>query len=186
MELMEVIKNRRSVREYTSAPLDRETIEKLLEAAVHAPSGMNIQNWAFGVITDPARLKDYSDKVKAELMKHVDEWEWLSRYKEMISDPNYHVFYHAPALVVIYSKSFGTLGEINCCLAAENLMLAACDMGLGTCWIGFATELLNQPEMKKELGVPEEYTAVAPIIVGHPAGDVPEVPRNAPEVLFMI
>ena len=53
MELMEVIRNRRAVREYTDTSIDRATIERLIEAAVLAPSAMNLQPWAFAVLLGP-------------------------------------------------------------------------------------------------------------------------------------
>lgn len=184
MELMEAIETRRSVRAYKSQPVEEEKIRRLLHAAVQAPSGMNAQPWAFGVIQDGTRLKEYSEGVKKLLLSKVNEWTWLDRYVEYFRDPNYDIFYNAPALVVIYSKNPTPLSGIDCTLAAENLMLAACGMGLGTCWIGFATELLNQPEVKKDLGVPEEYSTVAPIIVGYPDGPIPEREKNPPEIVY--
>lgn len=66
----------------------------------------------------------------------------------------------------------------NCALAAENLMLAACAEGRGTCWIGFAQMWLVTRAGKAALGVPPAYVPVAPIIVGHPKSPPPPVPRS--------
>jgi nitroreductase len=65
-----------------------------------------------------------------------------------------------------------------------NLMLAAWEAGLGSCWIGLAITLLNQPEVKEELGVPANYEAIAPILLGHPAEEGRPMQRKPPEVLF--
>lgn len=184
MELMEAIKTRRSVRSYKPDAVDRQSIDRLLDAAVHAPSGMNIQPWAFGVIQDTETLKDYSERIKAFLLGNVDAMPWLAQYQDFFNAPNYHVFYNAPTLIVIYAKATNPISQIDCTLAAENLMLAACDMGMGTCWIGFANDFLNQAEIKRELGVPEEYSVVAPIIVGYPDGPIPPRERNAAEVIY--
>ena len=184
MELMEAIKARRSVRTYKPDAVEREKIEKIIGAAVKAPTGMNQQSWAFGVMQDKARLHGYSEAVKAFLLGKVDEWTWLAPYAEHFANPEYNVFYYAPALVVIYAKNPSPIAQIDCTLAAENLMLAACDLGLGSCWIGFATWVLDQPDVKKQLGVPEDYTVVAPIIVGYPAGDIPVPEKNPPEVMY--
>jgi nitroreductase len=164
--------------------VSREAIDKLLHAAVQAPTGMNAQPWAFGVIQDKETLRNYSDRTKTFLLGKIAEWPWLERYREHFVNPGYSVFYSAPALVVIYAKAASHIAQIDCALAAENLILTACDMGLGSCWIGFATEVLNASEAKKELGVPEEYTAIAPIIVGYPDGPPPEREKNPPEVIF--
>lgn len=184
MELMEAIKARKSVRAYKPDTVEREKIERILDAAVHAPTGMNSQPWAFGVIQDTQRLSDYSEQVKAFLLSKVDEWPWLAGYKEHFENPEYDVFYKAPALVVIYTKTPSPISQIDCTLAAENLMLAARDLGLGSCWIGFSQFILDTPEAKKELGVPEEYAVVAPIIVGYPADNTPGPEKNPPEVMF--
>ena len=74
----------------------------------------------------------------------------------------------------------------DCWLAAENLLLAACAQGLGTCVIGFAVSALNTPEWKSELKIPAEMTAIAPMIVGVPAGVTPPVPRKPPEIISWI
>lgn len=184
MEFMDVINARRSTREYQARPVEREKIERIIEAAVKAPSAMNKQPWAFGVITDPAVLRDYSERAKAFLLSKTDEWAWLAPYKHYFEDPNYNVFYNAPALVVIYSTDPMPVAGIDCALAAENLMLAACDQGLGSCWIGFSRDVMNSPEVKKELGVPEEYSVAAPIIVGYPAGPVDAPEKKPPVVVY--
>ncbi len=73
----------------------------------------------------------------------------------------------------------------NCTLAAQNLMLAACAEGLGSCWIGFARRWLATAAGKAVLGVPTAYPPVAPIIVGHPQGVAPPVPRKPPEISWI-
>ena len=98
--------------------------------------------------------------------------------RHMIEDPQFVLFYHAPALVVVLAKSSGTQAAEDCCLAAENLMLAARNEGLGSCWIGFARPWLDLPATKAELKLPEHYHVVAPIVLGHPG--VAGVPRTEP------
>lgn len=184
MELMQAIEARRSVRAYKPDPVEKEKIEKLLHAAVMAPTGMNAQPWAFGIIEDTTVLDDINRRAKAFLLSKLDEWPWLARYEENFRNPESSIFYKAPALVIIYAKNDSQVAQIDCCLAAENLMLAATDLGLGTCWMGFASFVLSTPEANKELGAPEGYVAVAPIAVGYPAGESPVPEKNPPEVVF--
>ena len=73
---------------------------------------------------------------------------------------------------------------MDCCLAAQTLMLAAYGQGLGTCWIGLASMLLSSAEAKAELGVSAEYALVAPIILGYPDGAMPAPAKNPPEIVF--
>jgi nitroreductase len=73
----------------------------------------------------------------------------------------------------------------DCALAAQNLMLTAYAMGLGTCWIGLAQNFLNTAQGSALLGIPPTWVAVAPIIVGHPKALTPDVPRRKPEILLI-
>ena len=71
----------------------------------------------------------------------------------------------------------------DCCLAAQNLMLAAHAQGLGTCWIGFSSALFNDLDFQTELGIPQTLTAVSPLIVGYPEVIPEGYTRNPPQVL---
>jgi nitroreductase len=94
------------------------------------------------------------------------------------------MFYNAGTLIILCGKPMGPFVVADCWLAAENLILAACSMGLGTCVIGAAVPALNTPEIKAELGIPDELAPIAPIIVGVPSGKTPPTARKEPEVLF--
>jgi len=184
MDLEAAIVGRRSVRNYSSHPVEKEILMKLFSAATYAPSATNSQPWAFAVITDTALLKDLSTRAKSLLIESMREHPWLEKYRAALTNPDYNIFYNAPTLLIIYAKPEGPYPFLNCALAAENLMLAAHAYGLGTCWIGFAQPLLDQPELKREFGVPSEYQAVAPIVVGYPQGQTPPIPRKKPEIIF--
>ena len=93
MQLMEVLASRRSVRAYTSQPVEREAIEQLVRAATLAPSGINSQPWAFGVIEGAERLNALSDRVKTDLLAKLDAMPALERYREALCDPAYNVFF---------------------------------------------------------------------------------------------
>jgi len=184
MNFMDVIARRRTVRAYTGEPVPRELIDTLLQTAVMAPTGMNLQPWAFGVIEGVDRLKSYSDKSKAYLLEHIDQFPGFERYRDLMADPTINLCHNAPVCVVVYAKPNGATSDNDCTMAAHNIMLAAVDNGLATCWVGFLSFILNQPDVKRELGVPEDYRVVAPIVVGYPHGDIPPVPKNPPEIVY--
>jgi nitroreductase len=184
MELFDAIYTRRAVRAYTPEPVDADVLKRLLEAATQAPSATNSQPWAFGVITDAAALRDYATRAKAHMLAFVENAPGLARYRELLGDPTFDIFYGAPALVLIYAKPIGPQPAGDCCLAAMTLWLAAHGLGLGACWIGFAQGFFDTPEMKAELGVAAEYHVAAPLIIGHPAAAMPPVEKAAPDVLF--
>ena len=88
-------------------------------------------------------------------------------------------------MILISANSAGPWIVEDCALAAENLMLAAHALGLGTCWIGFAQGFLNTPDGKNVLGLPAAWVPIAPIIVGHPKASPPSAPRKEPEVRWI-
>ncbi len=183
MNVLEAIHARRAVRSYSPRVADEPTIRALLDAAVHAPSAMNAQAWLFAVVQNVAKLKSWSDRAKAILLEQLGADPKTGRYRAMLADERFNIFYDASSLVVIGSAERGTYTDADCWLAAENLMLAACEAGLGTCPIGFAVPLLNTPDAKKELGFPAASAVVAPIIVGYPSAAADPVPRKEPRVV---
>jgi nitroreductase len=190
---LETIYRRRAVRAYTAEQVNESTVRELLDAAVHAPTAMHLEPWAFVVIQDAATLHRYSERAKAmaqgnasthrDLLKAPGVAPSPSEHLRLLATPSFDIFHGASTLIVICGKAQGSFVTADCWLAAENLMLAACALGLGTCCIGFAVPVLNTPEVKRELHIPDETTALAPIIVGVPQGATPEVPRKPPEIL---
>lgn len=183
MDTLDAIYQRRSVRAYRAKHVDRDVVDKLLDAAVQAPSAMNAQPWAFAVIQDRELLDDLSTRAKAHLLGTYDQDARLSRYRDVLSDPEFDIFYGAGLLIIVCAGTEGLVPAEDCCLAGENLMLAAVALGLGTCCIGWARPLLNLPEVKDELGIDTDLSPILPVIVGYPTGETSLVPRNAPRIV---
>jgi nitroreductase len=183
MHLTEAIHNRRAVRAYDARAVDEATLRALLEAAVQAPSAMNVQPWIFAIVQDRARLKRYSDRGKRQLLELSASEPKVRGYEPMLRDERFNIFYDAGTLITIGVKDHTAFSDADCWLAAQNLMLAAYERGLGSCCIGFALGVLNLPEVKSELSIPAAGAAIAPIIVGYPSATVAPVPRRPPEVV---
>ena len=181
--LMDALFHRRAVRAYSPQDVDEQTVNKLLLAAVQAPSAMNQQPWGFGVFHGHQRLRDYSNRAKLHLLATYPAVFELHSRSELYENPSYDLFHGANTLIVIYATSGNLHPKEDCCLAAENLMLAAYGLGLGTCPIGFARPWFNLFETMRELDIPEHYSAVFPIVVGYPAGLTPAVAREEPNVV---
>lgn len=185
MEVLDAIQGRRAVRDYVDEQVSREVIAALLGRAVWAPSGMNRQPWRFVVVEGRQTLARCSAEAKALMLKEADHRPELAVVRGMLEQPDFNIFYNAPALIVICATEPDEMAIKDCCLAAQTLMLAAFAQGLGTCWIGFAEAWLNTPAAKAELGVPASLRAVAPIIIGRPAGASPAPERRAPDIQFV-
>lgn len=184
MDIKEAIYSRRAVRAYTAHPIDEAVLRQLIDAAIQAPSAVNRQPWSFCVVRDPALLSRISKESKAYLLDTARA-SLASRHVELLGDPDFDIFYHAPAMVLIGVAEAGPWAVEDCALAAENLMLAARAAGLGTCWIGFAQAWLGTAEGKAALGLPEAFLPVAPIIIGHPRAFPPPVERKVPEIRWI-
>ncbi len=185
MDLNEAITRRRAVREYTNEAVDEPTILRLIDAAIHAPSAVNEQPWTFTVVRDQNVLDRISRAAKSHMVATLPAGPRADHFRPRLTDPAFHIFYHAPVLIVISAIAQGPWIVEDCALAAENLMLAAAAAGLGTCWIGFAQGYLNTPEGKNALGLPAAWVSVAPIIVGHPKGVPAPVARKKPEIRWI-
>lgn len=186
--MLKAIYQRRAVRAYSDEPVTRENVELLLGAAIHAPSAVNSQPWAFVVIQEREALTRYAEDGRMLLLNEPPTVEVagsglpdIDRLRQMASGSDFELFHGAPTLIVIYATS--TDGVADCFLAAENLMLAAWTIGLGTCPIGLARPLFNRTEVKMELNIPLDWFAALPIAVGWPAGETPASPRRPAQIV---
>jgi nitroreductase len=182
MDLKEAIYSRRAVRDFTAEPVNEDVLRQLIDAAVQAPSAVNQQPWTFSIVRDRALLARISHEAKAYMLRTSPAALASPHFQELLGNPEFDIFYHAPALIVISAETESPWAIEDCALAAENMMLAACAAGLGTCWIGFAQAWLGTPEGKAALKLPDNSKPVAPIIVGHGKSPAPPVPRKEPRI----
>jgi len=185
--LRDAIYKRHAVRAYRPDKIESEAVRTLLHAAVRAPTAIHLEPWAFVVIQGRNLLERLSDRAKAMASSAAERAPTAAQphrdHPNPLADPSFNIFYDAGTLIVICAKPTGPFAVADCWLAAENLMLAAYGLGLGSCPIGFAVAMLNHPEVKAELGIPPEVTPIAPIIVGVPSAEGSPTPRKEPEIL---
>jgi nitroreductase len=180
MDLLDAVHRRRSVRDYRTERIDDAVLRRLVDAAVWAPSALNEQPWHFTVVRDLRKLDVISKQAKTHMLS-ASAKAMPDHLRAMLANPDFQIFYHAPALIVI-SANGGAWAVEDCALAAQNLMLAACSEGLGSCWIGFAQTWLQTPDGKAALELPGGYLPVAPIIVGRPNTSTAAVPRKPAQI----
>ena len=158
-EILDCIESRRSVRKYKPDAIDKETLEKIIEAGLFAPTGMNRQSPIIVAVTDK-KMRDRLSKLNASIMGSDN-------------DP----FYGAPVvLVVLADRSCGTY-VYDGSLVMGNLMLAAHALGVGSCWIHRAKEEFERPEGKeilKSLGIEGDYEGIGHCILGYTDGEEPQ------------
>lgn len=182
MELTIAIYGRRAVRAYTEEPVSESEIAELIDAAVQAPSAMDQEPWAFAVIEGAERLRKLSARAKQVFAPHPVSDEGGAHLRLLMADPNFNLFHDAPVLIVVCATRDDRQAAEDCCLAAQNLMLMAHALKLGTCPIGFARPWLRLPETKRALGIDASYVPIFPVVVGHPA-ERPTAPGRRPPIV---
>ena len=184
MEFIEVLRKRRAVRDFKPDPVPEPLLNRMINAAILAPSAMNAQPWRFTIVTDQSLLQEMSALAKKFMLACTHIFARPDHFRDLFADPNLHLFHHTPALVVISGKAGPWVTE-DCSLAAQNLMLAACDMGLSSCWIGFTQAWMNTRQGREMLKVPVSEHVVAPVAVGFAKSFPPPVPRKAPTIAWI-
>ena len=184
MEFIEVLRKRRAVRDFKPDPVPEPLLNRMINAAILAPSAMNAQPWRFTIVTDQSLLQEMSVLAKKFMLAATHIFARPDHFRDLFSDPNLHLFHHAPALVVISGEAGPWVTE-DCSLAAQNLMLAACEMSLSTCWIGFTQAWMNTRQGREMLQVPVSEHIVAPVAVGFAKSFPPPVPRKAPSIAWI-
>lgn len=190
MEAMEAIRGRRAIRSFGAQPVAKETLETLIEAAICAPSGLNRQPWSFAVIEGRERLADLEHEARAAWaavdaqMAARQPPEVVAHVRELLAS-GFSIFHGASAVVVFLCPPDDSVGYLDTAFAAENLMIAAHALGLGTCPVGLAQPYLQQPETLATLGVPTDRRVVLAVVVGEPDGPPPAMPpRHTPTVYW--
>jgi nitroreductase len=190
-DIIEMIKTRRSVRDYKEDPVSDEDIKFLIDCARYAPSGSNMQPWSFLVIQNKEVIQKLSESGKKAMIplaeQIVDNPKKAAGFISFLKSNDTKLFYNAPLLVIIFGNKKSLTADWDCAMAAQNMMLAAHSRGIGSCWIGFAMPALMNEKILQELGAPPSFKAVAPLIFGYPKGKtattIPE--RREPEIKWL-
>ena len=155
---LDTIKTRRSIRKYKSDAIPEEILNKIIEAGSYAPSGMGRQPVIILAVTNK-ELRERLSKLNADVMHST-------------SDP----FYGAPVVLVVLADKNAPTHVYDGSLVVENLMLAAHDLGIGSCWIHRAKEVFESEEGKeilKSLGIEGDYEGIGNCILGYADGEAP-------------
>lgn len=151
--MQEILKNRRSIRKYKPQQVTDRELDAVLEAGLYAPSGMNGQKTVMVAVRDK-QTRDQLSRMNAQVMG-------------VNSDP----FYGAPCVIVVLSDPERPTWLEDGSLVMGNLLNAACEMGLGSCWIHRAQQMFDSPEGKallKQWGLSENLKGVGNCILGYP------------------
>jgi nitroreductase len=153
-DMLDLIRKRRTIRQFTDEEVTEEQVETLLEMAMCAPSRLNCQPWHFVVIRDK------------ELQKRISDLLRVHPYLET-----------APVVIAVCgSPEVSPTWILDVSAATENMLLAATAMGLGAAWVGAPDTVmwdLCEEALCDELGIPRNVRIPALVAVGHPAQELP-------------
>lgn len=180
MDIFEAIRTRRSVRRFTDKPVEEEKIQAILEAVRQAPSWANLQCWRFVVVKDPDVKSEISE------ISYVESFFGPRGYK---ANPAKKGLAEAPVLIVACAdpSQSGTLWEqpyymTDIGIAAQNLMLAARALGLGTVFVG----VFDEEKIRSMLAIPSNIRVVGLFPVGYPLEEKTSGParKTLNEIVF--
>ena len=166
--MLDNLKNRRSIRKYKPEQVSDDHLDAILEAGLYAASGMNTQNTIMVAIRDK-ETRDRLSRMNAEVMGSS-------------ADP----FYGAPCVVVVLVEPERYTAVEDGSLVMGNLMQAAHDIGVGSCWIHRARQMFESEEGKELLrkwGLREDLIGVANCILGYPDEEPAPKPRREGRIL---
>ncbi len=169
---LENLKTRRSVRSFSSKPVEQEKLDAILEAATYAPTGMGSQSPVIVLVQSPEMVKKIS-KLNARVIGRE-------------TDP----FYGAPTVAVVFGNkaSVPTWFE-DACLGAGNLLNAAHAVGVDSCFVYRAKEVFSSREglaLLKEWGLNENCVGVANCVLGYGVGEAPQPAQRKPDYIKIV
>ena len=166
MKAIQAIFERKSVRSYRNDPVPEQALEEILKAGSCAPVAGTFQ---ISVITKPELLKEINDTAKKGMLS--------SNVPFMVQRaflPGYEPLYAAPVLIVLSSPENSPNAAANASCAAENMLIAATSLGLGSCYLGsprlaFGSE--NGKALAAKAKIPEGYAFNCGVIIGYQDGE---------------
>lgn len=175
-QVIETIMARRSIRKYQPQPVDRQTMDQIAKCGINAPNGQNRQSWEVRIVDDPTLLAQMSEAMAAAHPK-MDA--------EMVKG----MFRGAPTMAFIARDVHYDFSSVDCGLLAENMMLSAWSLGVGSICLGGPVRFLTDNELCKPfvemLGFSEHYELCLCVGFGY-ADEAPEAkPRNAEKVKYV-
>ncbi len=191
-ELMDTILYRRSIRRFDTRQISEWELEQILKAGLFAPIAGGGQRPIFVVCQD-REINERLGKIKRANShpRMATAASYVSRQQPSIADdPNIkNAFYDAPTVITMFGPKNFLFTPEDCAVAAENMMLSADALGIGSCYIGQGWPAFDDPygqEILRQWDIPGDYYAVSQLLLGYPRpGDShPEAkPRRAGRVI---
>lgn len=173
---IETIMARRSIRKYKDTPVSRDTMNIIMECGVNAPNGQNKQSWEVRVVDNPALMQEMKEAM-------------AKGHPDMPADAVKGCFRDAPVMVFIARDLSYDFSAYDCGLLAENMMLSAWSLGVGSICLGSPVRFLTDNEACRpyveKLGFSDGYELCLCVGFGYADEDPQAKPRNMEKVKFI-
>lgn len=175
-QVVETIMTRRSIRQYKPEAVEREKMQTIVECGINAPNAMNRQPWEVRVVDNPGYINGVTELYKKANPQAAAD----STFRNM--------FRNAPTVVFIGHDTKSESSPFDCGLLAENMMLSAWSMGIGSCCLGSPARFMMTPEAAeylKKLNFSEGYELLYCIGFGYPDETPAAKPRETSKIQFV-
>ena len=186
-QAVQFVRSRRSIRRYKKKPVEKETIQLLIDNARYAPTGGNSQLLKWTVHTDETKIRAMADLTIDWMRKAVasDSNNTMASYLPMIIDAYdagvNSITHDAPCIVFASAPGTYDNGMVDLSIALSYFELISVSAGLGTCWLGLISRALKYSEPLKEVvGLPESHTHFYSMVLGYPKIKYHRLPERKP------
>lgn len=163
-EILNNIYTRRSVRKFSSAPVEESALNEIIKAGLYAPSAMNTQLWQITVVKNEEKIV----ALQKAIAKALDR-------------PDYHRFYGAPVFIIVTVPEDYRHGAVDTACVLENMFLAAHSLGIGSVWINQLRDCCNDAEVRtilNSLEIPENHICFGCAAIGYADCELPADREN--------
>ena len=210
--VMQLLRERRSVRVYKDKPVPKDIIEKIINAGRYAPTGSNSQRVHYIVITSPEKIKELSGRVmeyNAKFFKNLGSKPFaammsvflgseklaelllyrpvIMHAKEVIDKGGDPMLHNAPVILLAHAEKWDGSPAINCAVALDHCNLMAHTLGIGACYNGWVENTVNiSGKLKKWLGIPTDHKCFGALTMGYQNIEYKHlIERNSPDVRWL-
>lgn len=181
--VVETIMSRRSIRSYKPEQITAEQLDTIVKCGINAPSALNRQSWEVRVIQNA----DLLSRINSSFVEKA-KGKKLQGSAARAQEPGFSVFHGAPTLIIVGKDKSNPYSAVDCGLLAQNILLSAESMNIGTCTIGNMASILNDPDAKdflKEINMPDTHEVVFGIAVGYKNESPDAKPRDEAKVQYI-
>ena len=181
MNTFDAILARKTIRSYTNQPVEKEKLEQIAVAGNQAAIAGSLE---FIVITNQEVLHTIQKSAK-EFFLHSG----VEKLIKLASLPSYEVLHNAPAGIAVVTNTSNDphimrMNSANSGCAVQNMLIAATDLGLGSCYADSGAVAFSNPELKQAIGIPEDKTVSAIVTLGYSADNTPAVKRSTNNITW--